>query len=59
MNSLMCRLTGGHKYDDRKREIGQIPDDIRKVWVYNRCVKCGQISIAIMDIDRIVQTKKE
>ena len=59
MNSFMCRLTGGHKYDDSKLETEQIPDDVRRVWVYNRCVKCGQVSVAIMDINHAIQADKK
>lgn len=59
MNSFMCRLTGGHKYDDSNVITEQIPDDVRKMWVYNRCVKCGNISVVIMDIDRINQADKK
>ena len=55
MNSFMCRLTGGHKYDDSKMTIDAIPDDVSKVWVCNRCVKCGSVFIDVVDIDRMLQ----
>jgi hypothetical protein len=34
---------------------GAIPDDVSKVWVCNRCVKCGSVFIDVVNIDRIIQ----
>lgn len=59
MNSFMCRLTGGHKYADCNLKTERIPDDTRKLCIYNRCVKCGNIYVAVIDIDRIFQADKK
>lgn len=53
MNSFICRLTGGHKYDDCNQKVEQCPDDTRILWTSNRCVKCGQMCLTIMDVDYV------
>jgi hypothetical protein len=55
MNKIMCRLTGGHKFDDSKLTSEQIPDDVRRIVLHNRCVKCGKAYFAIVNIDSIIQ----
>ena len=55
MNSFMCRLTGGHRYDDSKLITQQSPDDINQLWVTNRCVKCGAVFVDVIDINKIIQ----
>lgn len=58
MNSFICRLTGGHKYEDCNQKVEQCPDDIRILWVSNFCTKCGEVCFGIIDADHINQTKR-
>jgi hypothetical protein len=59
MNSFICRLTGGHKYDDCNQKVEQCPDDIRILWVSNFCTKCGAMHFWIADVDDIKEMEVE
>lgn len=50
MNRFMCKLTGGHLYSDTNIQTELIPDDINKVILRNRCIKCGKEYFCIIDI---------
>lgn len=42
MNKLICRLTGGHQYEDRTLK-GRIDMDTGMVIFSNKCVRCGKV----------------
>lgn len=51
MNKLLCFLTGGHKYADKNIKTELIPDDTKHVILSNECVKCGEVSFFVMNVD--------
>ena len=54
MNSFVCRLTGGHRYDDCNTKSTQDPLKIGEIQVYNICVKCGHKEVLTVNIDRLL-----
>ena len=59
MNRFFCWLTGGHKYDNCNVKIEQCPDDVRKMFVTNHCVKCGMIRFSVLDENTVIQNALE
>lgn len=58
MNKFFCWFTGGHKYADSNLKSERSPDS-NEIWLYNRCIKCGALSVFLLDIDRIIQADME
>lgn len=64
MKRFLCWLTGGHKYRDENIKSELVPDDVRQVILSNECIKCGEPTFFIMNVDRkikndIIRLKKE
>lgn len=55
MNKIMCFLTGGHRYSDVNIRTQTMPDDFNIVEISNHCIKCGEPSVFLMNVGKIIE----